>query len=338
VWNPVTGCSKVSQGCRNCYAERMAKRLRGRFGYPGDDPFRVTVHLDRTIKPLLWKKPRRIFVCSMGDLFHADVSTAFIATVFAAMALSPRHIFQVLTKRPQRMESILTCKDWHDLFRIAWQLNALRFGLALPPANGNLLPLPNVWLGTSIEDQTTADERIPWLLRTPAALRFVSCEPLLGPVALDGGINYDRKVYPCDDDHEWGHGGGLEGWNALTGEYHYYSEVDGEQSVCWLDETIDWVIVGGESGPGARPMHPDWARSLRAQCQDAGVSFFFKQWGEWLPNNQVWGRELPLNGRKHCWETDCKLHSVKIGKKAMGEYGRLLDGRRWNEFPVDGEV
>jgi len=167
-WNPVTGCSKVSRGCQFCYAERMAKRLAGRGGYPAENPFAVTLHPERLDEPLHWRKPRRVFVCSMGDLFHKDVPSGFITEVFAVMALCPQHTFQVLTKRPERMAEYLADEDLPDYI----DTMACNYGACHANLDGRW-PLPNVWLGTSVEDQATADERIPHLLRCPAAVRFV---------------------------------------------------------------------------------------------------------------------------------------------------------------------
>jgi len=215
TWNPVTGCTKVSPGCANCYAERMAKRLAGRNGYPADEPFRVTLHPDRMDQPLRWKKPRRVFVCSMGDLFHDDVPGEFLALAFDKMRRTPQHTYQVLTKRAVDM----------------WEW--CRFDYA--PAN--------VWLGVTAEDQRHADERIPLLLQTPAAVRFVSVEPMLEALDL---------------------------WQYLGCATNPIGPAYGGQG-------IDWVIIGCESGPNRRPMDLDWAQSLVAQCRAAQVSVFVKQ-------------------------------------------------------------
>lgn len=250
VWNPVTGCAKVSQGCKHCYAETIAERFWATQYPPNPDgsPRKFTdvrVHPERLEDPLKWRKPRRVFVNSMSDLFHEDVPEHFIASVFGAMALCQQHTFMILTKRPKR------AADWFQdiggTTRRSWVLlSAARL------INANRIkfpdwPLPNVWLGVSVEDQKTADKRIPMLLQTPAAVRFVSYEPALGPVDFMG-IN-----------------GALNSW-FKNGEIDVVREGN-----------LDWIIMGGESGPGARPMHPDWARSVRDQCQDAGVPFFFKQ-------------------------------------------------------------
>jgi len=278
TWNPVTGCTKVSPGCKHCYAERMATRLRGRHGYPEDDPFRVTLHPDRLDQPLRWRQPRRVFVCSMSDLFHPDVPDEYIRSVFVSMETSHKHTFQVLTKRPERMAGFL--QDW-------WSMTS-------PYGEDSYGPAPNVWLGTSVEDQERADERIPHLLKTPAAVRFLSCEPLLGPVALSNWLPPRPPAYP-----------GYPQEADLAGPH------------------LNWVIVGGESGPGARPMNPDWARSIRDQCQAVGVPFFFKQHGAWASVSGVGCR-----GEHHYFKNGPTVR--RVGKKAAG---RELDGRTWDEYP-----
>ena len=243
TWSPVTGCTKISEGCQHCYAERMARRLgcmnepmKRDNGYPPPpDHFAVTLHPERLLEPLHWRKSARVFVCSMGDLFHDDVPDEFIDQVFGVMAAAEQHQFQVLTKRPQRMLRYLdasTDNREHDIYRQALQLtNGQHCGL------GDF-PLPNVWLGVTAENQARADERIPLLLQTPAAVRFVSCEPLLGPVDF-------RKV---------------PGFNRVG-----------------LDLSHWWVICGPETGPGARPMQLDWAGMLQDQCRIARVPFFYKR-------------------------------------------------------------
>ena len=270
----------MSQGCAHCYAERMAVRLAGRFGYPAaPDQFRVTVHPERLEEPEGWSKPQRVFVDSMSDLFHKDVPDLFIHEVFAMMDRADWHTYLVLTKRPERMRE----------FMVEWcKLNDRR-------------PLRNVWLGVSVEDQRTADLRVPALLSTPAAVRFVSCEPLLGAVDL-----LPFLVESPEDCSQF----------------------------CPPDVCIDWVICGGESGPGARPMCLDWPRALRDQCQVAMVPFLFKQWGEWAPYQDVdcngevrlWHAE---DGLKHFWEMG-ETVSQRCGKKAAG---RDLDGVLWDEYP-----
>jgi len=292
----------------------MSKRLAGRCGYPADDPFRVTLHPERLDEPLKWKKPRRVFVCSMGDLFHEDVPFGFVDRVFAIMALTKQHTFLVLTKRPIRMRQYI---DGLTLQRIC---EAAPLGLTdiqvadLRAYVRDNFPLPNVWLGVTAENQQRADERIPILLQIPAAVRFVSVEPMLGPINLTR-IVYDRQTI-IDSLN------GLHGWPL--------PHTDGPK--------LDWVICGGETGPGARPMHPDWVRSLRDQCQAAGVPFFFKQWGEFAPSydaelySEYW---VTYDGDFGEFEKCDPTASIaacmdKVGKK---QAGRILDGRTWDEMP-----
>jgi protein gp37 len=202
TWNPVTGCTKISQGCKNCYAERMAKRLKAMGSERYRHGFRITLHPDLLELPRRWKQPRTVFVNSMSDLFHEDIPDEYIARVFETMQVCPHHTFQVLTKRAERLASLAR--------RLPW------------PAN--------VWMGVSVEDGRVV-ERVSSLLKVPAAVRFLSLEPLIGPL----------EELPL---------GG-----------------------------IDWVIVGGESGPRARPMKREWVTSILRQCRAAGAAFFFKQWG-----------------------------------------------------------
>jgi protein gp37 len=245
TWNPVTGCDRISPGCDNCYALALAARLKrmGQPGYQRDGAprtsgpgFGVTLHPGRLDQPARWRRPRVVFVNSMSDLFHREVPATYIERVWWQMALAHQHTFQVLTKRPKRMRQVVRALYGGEGFALA--------------ALGADAPLPNVWLGTSIETNTYVS-RADHLRATPAAVRFVSAEPLLGPL---------------DD-----------------------LELDG----------IDWLIAGGESGPGHRPVDPGWVRDMRDRCQAAGVAFFFKQWG---------GR-TPKSG------------------------GRELDGRTWDEMP-----
>lgn len=259
VWNPITGCFPVSEGCQHCYAKRMANRLKGRYGYPKDDPFSVTFHPDRLDEPLRWKKPSRIFVCSMGDLFHENIPLEVLKNIFKSMeSCATNHKFLLLTKRPQRMV------NWFkEYYRPQY------IGTTLIDPN---YPDTRIWAGVSVENQRTADERIPILLQIPAAKRFVSVEPMLGAV----------NIYPTPM-----HKG---------------------------TECLDWVICGGETGPGARPMHPDWVRSLRDQSQAAGVPFFFKSWGDYI-------------------EGGCGLKGHPMHDAGWSRKGRILDDREWNEFP-----
>lgn len=227
TWNPVTGCTKISAGCDNCYAERFSERFRGVPGHPFETGFDLTLRPARLTQPLAWREPRMIFVNSMSDLFHKEIPEAFVSKVFDTMEQADWHTFQVLTKRSSIMRAFLR----------------RRYGDGRGPTH--------IWCGVSVEDGSRAS-RVRHLQAAPAGTRFLSIEPLIGPVgALD-----------------------LEG--------------------------IDWVIVGGESGPRARPMDPEWVREIRDQCVSAGVAFFFKQWGGFRP---------------------------KSG-------GRNLDGREWSEFPA----
>lgn len=241
TWSPVTGCTKVSAGCKHCYAEGVAERFWGERKFTD-----VRCHPERLEAPLHWRKPRRVFVNSMSDLFHEDVQAEFIGRVFAVMALCPQHTFQILTKRPQRMADLFAdgivgpVRGWAE--QIAWE-RTRDAGSNLPANQFRLSwPLPNVWLGVSAEDQATADERIPLLLETPAAVRFLSCEPLLGPV--------DMRI----------------------------AAFNGADSIERM-EGLHWVICGGESGPRARPCRVDWIRSIVEQCKAAGVACFVKQLG-----------------------------------------------------------
>lgn len=247
TWNPVTGCTHVSEGCRHCYAEHVVPRQRQKFS-------EVVTHPERLTHPIKWKKPRRIFVNSLSDLFHEDVELDFIDRVFAIMALTPQHTYQILTKRPKRMRQYMTQSEgfgrWGFIEGRAKQIHKAVTGTPIPPGKVLFGPLPHVWLGVSIEDQANAEERVPELLATPAAVRFVSCEPLLGPI----DFTHDAEV-------------GVLSWLKPV---HLGTES------C---PALDWVIVGGESGPRARPMQLEWALSIVDQCQLAQVPVFVKQLG-----------------------------------------------------------
>lgn len=309
TWNPVTGCTRVSEGCRHCYIERTPPfRMAGRKFVNGSTG--LTLHPERLDQPLHWKKPRRVFVNSLSDLFHEDVPDYFIRNVYACMVAASWHTFQVLTKRPERRRYLLNAPSFREWVaeRAAEWINVLRGDRSLP-ATENLAAwhagaAGNIQEGVSIEDQKTADARIPILLRTPAAVRFVSAEPLLGPVSFR---------WACWDDWKDGNGARRPKVNHLDGL-----------------KKLDWVIVGGESGPGARPCHIDWIRSIRDQCQAAGVPFFFKQWGEWASGHEV----DPGDGRgltSYYFEDPHAPFKVwRFGKKRAGA---RLDGREWREFP-----
>lgn len=464
VWNPITGCTPVSSGCANCYARRMANRLKGRYGYPKDEPFRVTFHLDRLNEPLRWKRPSRIFVCSMGDLFHENIKPEWIDAIWEVMAACHQHTFMVLTKRPQNIEKLL--------YGVTEECGCRELG------GGDYLP--NVWIGVSCEDQKTADERIPILLQIPAAKRWVSVEPLLSSVDLlkwlpekgggydkqrsdvlgaggsrlvhggfsgenletcemDGGRGGLAKMVECSDQGraecsqegqlpksdvqtsgETLFGGGTsdclddsesEAYSGRYGDqsqgrkYDKYSPKEfrigneipkhdsfissdrpedkattgREKRVCkdnrsasgrnsdpmgrsvndterdrrtvrdkatdcseysiekkLVTPSLDWVVCGGETGPRARPPHPDWVRSLRDQCQAAGVPFFFKSWGEWLPVGQKPACVFKPIGKNdaidrfYLWNDEGKNVSMKIDHEAAGH---LLDGKEYRKLP-----
>lgn len=294
TWNPVTGCTKVSAGCKHCYAEVMAKRTFGRLydlvhdGYKegGGKFYRtrrftdVQCHPDRLNAPMRWRKPARVFVNSMSDLFHEDVPNAFIDQAFAVMSLSKRHTFQVLTKRPERMLAYFTkpgsmCSREADVNCAIWSQLGTKRGSTIEHGGEWRCgwPLSNVWLGVSVEDQATADARIPLLLQTPASVRFVSYEPAVGLV--DFGRAGALPVFRYAD-------APIEIVDGLT---QRVIGVDPALSGTWgkHDATphpwIDWLIVGGESGPKARPCYVAWIRSVVAQCKAAGVACFVKQLG-----------------------------------------------------------
>jgi protein gp37 len=265
TWNPVAGCSLVSPGCTNCYAMRMASRLEamGQTKYAGTTKKvnglsvwtgKINLADDALAIPLKRSKPTMWFVNSMSDLFHKDVPFEYIDKVFAVMALTPQHTYQILTKRTERMAEYTAATYLPGGVLVA--LDQMESGIE---ATGAQWPLPNVWLGTSCEDQQRADERIPHLLKCPAAVRFLSCEPLLGPI--DFG----------DED-----------------------EIHGPFNRLDLG-LIHWVIVGGESGPGARPMNVEWARSIVEQCKAAGAACFVKQLGAHPICNDV-DREMHADG------------------------------------------
>jgi protein gp37 len=304
TWNPITGCTVKSAGCRDCYAMTLAgTRLKnhpsragltrqnadGKHIWTGEVRFNEA-WLDQ---PLKWKKPRMIFVCAHGDLFHEAVPDEWIDRVFAVMALCPQHVFQVLTKRPDRMREYCLARNGMGNSQICREINEIPYGMGVRHS-ALKMPLPNVWFGTSVEDQESADERIPDLLSTPAAVRWLSMEPLLGAVEID------------------------------------------------LSQ-IDWVVLGGESGSTARPMHTDWARQIRDQCEAANVPFFFKQWGEYVPHpsgEEVTIRQFHNSIRYVGIDTgECKPHPDRhtdetmrrIGKKKAG---RELDGRTHDAMPM----
>lgn len=328
TWNPVTGCVEVSEGCDLCYARVFAERWRGVPGHPFEQGFDVRLWPDRLGLPLTWRKPKRVFVNSMSDLWHDEVPDDFVAAVWATMYWTsplgrsghwkPRHTYQLLTKRPGRMRSWV--QRWSDREqRAAWIASAARKGWCNwedeEAASDMPAILPNVWLGVSVESQRWAQVRLPQLAQTPAVVRFVSCEPLLGELDLRP----------------------------------------------WLDSGLQWVIGGGESGAKARPMSPGWARSLRDQCTVADVPFFFKQWGHFAPIGPVFdaaGDELydendlalttssgcavnPDGSRPVEWTARGLVTTGRfepgawwMARVGKGQAGNELDGRTWNAFPV----
>lgn len=324
TWSPITGCSVVSAGCKHCYAMKLAgTRLQhhpSRAGLTVDTKNgpvwngEVRLNEQWLDQPLRWKRPRMVFVCAHADLFHDAVPFEWIDRVFAVMALAKQHTFQVLTKRPARMrEWMLRTTDLvlrmnAGDYTIAEKMPHFASSIAHPSGEQNW-PLPNVWLGASVENQETANERVAMLLDTPAAVRWISAEPLLGTVELDN-IEFEPGNFINALD--------LEEWRGLEDS----PEVQASPGKGAL---IDWVVVGGESGPNARPMHPAWARSLRDQCAAAGVPFLFKQWGEWAPYNR--GRN---NGAALATPNSLDEPMQKFGKKYAG---RLLDGVQHDGYP-----
>lgn len=343
-------CEHATTGCEFCYSEGFNKRLGTGLPFKPGHRKDIEIFLDdeMLLAPLRWKKPRMIFVCSMTDVFADFVSDEWIDKVFAVMALCPQHTFQVLTKRAGRMREYMTAKnlmarlaeavviteiapypDHVIADRILW---AGGTHASCVPAGLKPWPLPNVWLGVSTERQQEADERIPLLLQTPAAVRFVSAEPLLGPLWLAGPmiVSGCDRIYP------------LRGMM----EHHPRGTLEHPK--------LDWVICGGESGKNARPMHPGWARFLRTQCEIVGVPFFFKQWGHWSPTHPDWPNCTPYavaddgtvylasdlaypDGPRHgeavrAGHDKARLTSMyPLGKKAAG---RHLDGVLHEAMPV----
>jgi len=359
TWNPVRGCSILSAGCTNCYAMGVADRFSGP-GLPYDGLTlrttqgpkwngKIILVREALSQPLKWRRERQIFVNSMSDLFHDDVPDSFIDQVFAVMALASQHTFQVLTKRAVRMHEYYKNFSWARVVESCtgtdgastipgFTLQALKhhFGQcpdsALNFVRRDVWPLPNLWLGVSTENQATVNSRVPTLLMTPASVRFVSAEPLLGEIDLfhvEVPKDFDQLRRPWD----------YEGYtfNALVKE--------DEDRFHQAPAVIDQVIAGGESGRNARPTHPAWIRGLRDQCAQAGVAFHFKQWGEWAPGEVVerdhgvvdtakwfnggwtFGKEN-LASFEASFEDEPDLY--RIGKRAAG---RVLDGIVHDEYP-----
>lgn len=315
TWNPVTGCTEVSSGCDHCYAKTFAERWRGTPGHHFEQGFDVVLRPERLDQPLRWRKPRRVFVNSMSDLFHDSVPDLFITRVFEIMEQASEHTFQVLTKRHARMRSFVQRRELDKQEYAAKFDQCPTEEMRNSPAaeyarNRAASPPANIWLGVSVEDQKWADIRVPVLLDTPAAVRWLSCEPLLGPVNLS----------------RW-----LVSRPAWGPEYPEPTSPMGLLVQDLVDvPALSWVVCGGESGPGARPMDPNWARSLRDQCEQVKVPFFFKQWGNWVPPSQM------PEGTFMSWDVENGTSAYdrdqpwRVGKKRAG---RLLDGKTWNEYP-----
>lgn len=356
TWNPVRGCEKVSPGCKHCYAEVFAERFRGVPGNAYEQGFDPRLAPEMLEQPLRWQRPRTVFVNSMSDLFGEFVPDDYIAAVFGVMAASLQHTFQVLTKRADRLPRWFRYVDQRAVAsgphaRVGVCMNAMgQSEMSLErhaQATRSVLsiagrddpwPLPNVWLGVSVEDRKYGLPRIEHLRQTPAAVRFLSIEPLLGDLG---------DITP-----------------ALLGLREVCSTCRAGQSrSCFnaantIGPPMDWVIVGGESGPGARPMHPEWVRSIRDQCIAAGVPFFFKHWGQWSPphgdprQGDIWllsdggqiaaspGPLVAIHAGAH--RGPARLEGEPRGPeravlmrrhRAKHDAGRVLDGRTWDEMP-----
>lgn len=383
TWNPVTGCSVVSPGCTHCYAMKLAgTRLRhhpSRAGLTIDSKTgpvwngAISINWQWFDQPLSWTRPRTIFVCAHGDLFHDGVGQDVIAQVYGIMIAAHHlhgHRFQVLTKRIERARELLNSAEFWDIVNADAGMHVMARvdpldrrrddARATCENYGPDNPPPGIWLGTSVEDQRRADERVPHLLATPASVRFLSCEPLLGRVDLRS-IKAPRQPDEPDLDIDWR-------FDALeVGGYYWFDCCDGYTDGGdgpYRDHRIDWVIAGGESGANARPMHPDWARSLRDQCasatilgDDAPVPFFFKQWGEWGPDvvpdsaRAAPFRDPVMEGFGPCavhvgdqWREYangyqvpielCSGHGEFVYRLGKKRNGRLLDGVEHSGMPL----
>lgn len=291
TWNPITGCSLASPGCTNCYAMKLAgtrlRKHRSRAGLTQETKAgpvwngNLVFNPEWLDQPLRWQRPRRIFVCAHSDLFHENIPEEWIDRVFAVMALAPQHTFQVLTKRSARMREYVNGM-WHGtrLSDAMRKVTGSDKAQLIHTVGG---ALPNVWLGVSVEDQERAEQRIPDLLMTRAAVRWISAEPLLGPIDLNcltlSGDGEMDALHPWPWEQEEANWVGSSDTWEEDFEDHYGHAPGAKRGL--MHPVLDWAVVGGESGP--RPMHPDWARSLRDQCAAAAVPFLFKQWGDWAP-------------------------------------------------------
>ncbi|MEV5774253.1 phage Gp37/Gp68 family protein [Streptomyces antimycoticus] len=360
VWNPVSGCDRVSEGCRNCYAAGFARRHRamGTRGYQRDGRpetsgpgFGVTLHDWTLNQPLHWRTARRVFVNSMSDAFHPEVPDEYLAALWAVMywtgadvrgsrANKPVQTYIILTKRPPRMRAWL--KRWADIpTRVELIKNAVAHGWCdqedIEHAPFMPTALSSVWLGVSVEDQAAADVRVPLLMQTPAAVRCVSAEPLLGPVDLSRWLRPALDCGQVDPDD-----GCCTHPDNPTPECHRWVNCPAAPSGRW--QGLDWVIAGGESGPGARPMHPMWARALRDECTAAGVPLFYKQWGEWAPHGEGEPTPAGVHGPAVLIDPQGRTHSPDTGALApagsarMARYGKkragsALDGEHYEQLP-----
>lgn len=316
TFNPWHGCIKVSPGCEHCYAETLSRRFGRDIWGPAKTTQRMGMSEEYWAEPLKWNtaaakagRRARVFCASMADVFedHPMVEP-WRARLWRLIAATDWLDWLLLTKRPENFRAFL-------------------------PANWRAEPPENVWLGTSVESQEYAEKRIPYLLDWPARVRFLSCEPLLGAVDLSKWLApvepYELVGHTCD----WG------GCDAPAAGLRMDDGADGLSKpggfgwlpVCERHKPLHWVIAGGESGRGARAMHPNWARSLRDQCTAAGASFFFKQWGEWLPENQAADKVALCMGARHEYVDHMRM--FKLGKHVAG---RLLDGQEWSQWPASG--
>lgn len=352
-WNPVSGCTKLTAECKHCYVERDWHRLTHLPAYEGREFTDVACHEERLDQPLHWQRARRIFVCSTADLFHDDVPDEFLDRVFGVISLCPQHIFQVLTKRAGRMLAYLSAPGRREAiakaaaeFQAKNPLDWVRADGGVAPDRGGdpnegsewlpRWPLPNVHVGVTAGTQESANERIPLLLETPAAVRWVSAEPLLGRLDVS---RWTVKEFAALDDEDT--------LDAPDG-----AVIDGMERVGdrWIRRIgIDWLVCGGESGSRkkARPMHPQWALDLRDQCFQDGVAFFFKQQGEWIPGREATNDQLNDPKVWGCWVNvyDGKTHDgsdllafrdgdenmLYVGKHAAGD---LLDGMEIKQWPL----
>lgn len=369
TWNLASGCTRVSEGCRRCYIQTSPplRIHRRRFtitcpdcggvgataGHAGTCPgcggermvesdrigasTGVQLHPERLDQPLRWARPRKVFVGSLTDMFHDDVPDDLLAAMFAVMAVTGRHTYQLLTKRPARMRALLTSEafeDQVDLVLRDWMMTGRITEHAC--AHAPRLPLPNVWLGVTVENQAEADRRIPILEATPAAVRWLSCEPLLGPVNLT----------PCN----------CRGTYTLGCARHDFGSLTDTQMNARAVHipNIDWVVIGGESGANARPMHPKWASALASQAADHDIPVWFKQWGQWAPapaTVEPLPGETPAEHEARNART-CATHTLTsdgtltdgLGVPTPGEVGvrrhrskddagHTLDGIMWRQWP-----